>query len=394
MRRAGRTGPSLTALVLVTGVGPFATDTYLAALPQVRASLSTTDTVAQLTVTSFLVGLAAGQLLLGPVSDAVGRRRLLVAGSLAFLLASVACALSPSGPVLVALRLVQGVVAGSGVAVGRAVVSDRWSGPRAAATFGTLAAITLLGPVIAPAVGGLILQVGGWREVFAFLAVLGAAMVVATVLGVPETLPPARRQPPGLRQLLARAGDLLADARFRGPVIVQCLATAGFFVYIGGSSFVLQTQLGLGQGAYALLFASNAAAMAAATVVFRALVVRRGAAVLRAVGLTASAGAAVVLAVVAALAGNGVALAPVWALLAVAVAGMGLVIPSATVLAQEAGRRSAGTAASLSGGLSFLVGALATPLTGVTGQQSVLAMALMMAALLVAAVVASRLTAT
>ena len=122
--------------------------------------------------------------------------------------------------------------------------------------------------------------------------------------------------------------------------------------------------------------------------------VRRGAAVLRAVGLWASAGAAVALAVVAALAGDGVALAPVWALLAVAVAGMGLVIPSATVLAQEAGRRSAGTAASLSGGLSFLVGALATPLTGVTGQQSVLAMALMMAALLVAAVVASRLTAT
>ena len=370
-----------------------ATDTYLAALPQVRASLSTTDAVAQLTVTSFLVGLAAGQLLLGPVSDAVGRRRLLVAGSLAFLIASAACALSPSGPLLVALRLVQGLVAGSGVAVGRAVVSDRWSGPRAAATFGTLAAITLLGPVIAPAVGGVVLQVGGWREVFAFLAVLGAAMVVATVLGVPETLPPERRQPPGLRQVLARMGDLLADARFRGPVLVQCLATAGFFVYIGGSSFVLQTQLGLGQGSYALVFATNAAAMAATTVVFRALVVRRGAAALRAVGLSASAGAAVALAVVA-LAGDGVALAPVWALLAVVVAGMGFVIPSATVLAQEAGRRSAGTAASLSGGLSFLVGALATPLTGVTGQQSVLAMALMMAVLLVAAVVASRLTAT
>lgn len=393
VRWARRSDPSLIALVLVTGVGPFATDTYLAALPQVREALSTTDAVAQLTVTAFLVGLAVGQLLLGPVSDAVGRRRLLVAGSLAFTLASVACAVSPSGPLLVVLRLVQGVVAGSGVAVGRAVVSDRWTGARAAAMFGTLAAITLLGPVVAPAIGGVVLQVGGWREVFVFLAVLGAAMVVAVVVGVPETLPPARRQPPGVRQLLARSGDLLADARFRGPVVVQCLATAGFFVYIGGSAFVLQSQLGLGEGRYALVFATNAAAMAAVTVVFRAQVVRRGAAALRGIGLVVSAGAAVVLAVVAALAGDGVALAPVWVLLALVVAGMGFVIPSATVLAQEAGRRSAGTAASLSGGLVFLVGAAATPLTGVTGQQSVLAMALMMAALLVAAVVASRLTA-
>lgn len=382
--------PSLAALVLLTGVGPFATDTYLAALPQVRDALSTSDTVAQLTVTAFLVGLAVGQLVLGPVSDAVGRRRLLVAGAVAFTVLSVACALSPSGPLLVVLRLVQGLVSGGGVSVGRAVVSDRWSGDRAATAFGTLAAITLLGPVVAPAVGGVVLQVAGWRAIFVLMAVIGAAMVVAAVLGVPETLPPERRQPAGLRQLGVRAADLLGDSRFRAQVVVQCLATAGFFVYIGGSSFVLQTRLGLGQGRYALVFATNAAAMAAVTVVFRALVVRRGALALRGVGLALSTSAAVALLVVALATGDAVPLAAVWALLAVVVGGMGFVIPSSTVLAQEAGRRSAGTAASLSGGLAFLVGALATPLTGVTGQQSVLAMAAMMAALLLAAVVASK----
>lgn len=385
--------PSLAALVLLTGVGPFATDTYLAALPQVRDALSTSDTVAQLTVTAFLVGLAVGQLVLGPVSDAVGRRRLLVAGAVAFTILSVACALSPSGQLLVVLRLVQGLVSGGGVSVGRAVVSDRWSGAQAAATFGTLAAITLLGPVVAPAVGGVVLQVAGWRAVFVLMAAIGAAMVVATVLGIPETLPPERRQPAGLRQLGARAVDLLSDPRFRGPVAVQCLATGGFFVYIGGSSFVLQTQLGLGQGRYALVFATNAAAMAAVTALFRALVVRRGALVLRGVGLVASTAAAVALLVVAAATGDAVPLGAVWVLLAVVVGGMGFVIPSSTVLAQEAGRRSAGTAASLSGGLAFLVGALATPLTGVTGQQSVLAMAAMMASLLLAAVVVSKVVA-
>lgn len=391
--RGPRSGePSLAALVLVVGVGPFATDTYLAALPQVQASLATSATLAQLSVTAFLVGLAVGQLTSGPVSDARGRRRLVVASSVAFLLTSVVCALAPSGPLLVAVRLVQGIAAGCGVAVGRAVVSDRYSGPEAAARYGTLAAITLLGPVVAPAIGGLVLQVGSWRWVFGFLAALGAAMTVGALLGIPETLPPGRRQATGPGELRHRVADLLGDPAFRGPVIVQGLATAGFFVYIGGSSFVLQTQLGVSEGLYAVVFATNAAAMSVVSIVFRLVVVRRGALPLRQVGLAMSTTAAVALAVVALAAGDDVALPPTWALLAVVVAGMGFAIPATTVLAQEAGRRSGGTASSLSGGLTFLVGALATPLTGLTGQQDVRGMAVMMAVLLVASVVASRVT--
>lgn len=386
-----RATPSLAALVLLSGVGPLATDTYLAALPAVAVDLGAPTAATQLTITAFVVGLGLGQLVAGPVSDGRGRRGLVVWGSVAFGAASVACALAPTAAVLVAARLVQGAVAGSGVAVARAVVSDTSEEQAAARTFGTLAAITLLAPVIAPALGGAVLAVAPWRALFWLMAALGAVLVVAAVLGVPETLPPSQRQDGGVAALWPRSRDLLAERAFRAPVLVQCLATAGFFVYIGGSSFVLQERLGLSPSRYALVFAVNAAVMAAGSLVFRLAVVEVGARRLRAVGLGLSAAGAVGL-LVAALLARGAGDPPlpvVWVALAVVTSGMGLIIPASTVIAQQVGRRSAGTASSLTGGLTFLAGAATTPLTGVVGDGSVLAMAMMMTAGLVAACAAA-----
>ena len=153
-RRLPDREPATWALVLVTGIGPLAVDSYVAALPELRESLGTTAAVAQLTLTAFIVGIAVGQLALGPVSDGLGRRRLLLTCAALFTLVSLGCALAPTGPALVVLRLGQGVVAGGGVAIGRAVVSDRYEGSAAAARFGTLASIVFLGPVLAPAAGG------------------------------------------------------------------------------------------------------------------------------------------------------------------------------------------------------------------------------------------------
>ena len=241
--RTGR--PWLLALVLVTGVGPLATDTYLAALPQVQATLGTSPTVVQLTMTFFIAGMAVGQLLAGPVSDGRGRRGMILAGSATFTAVSLLCALAPTGWALVAERGVQGLVAGVGVAVGRAVVSDRYAGPRAAAMYGTLASFSLIGPVVAPAIGSALLTVGDWRTVFLFLGGLGVLMTTAAAVGIPETLPVERRQATGLRDVRLRMHDLLTDRVFVAPVVVQCLVVAGFFVYIGGSSIVLQSQLGM-----------------------------------------------------------------------------------------------------------------------------------------------------
>ncbi|WP_176730789.1 multidrug effflux MFS transporter [Micromonospora mirobrigensis] len=378
--------PSLAALVLLTGIGPFATDTYIAALPELRRSLHTTATVAQLTMTAFIVGVAAGQLLLGPVSDSRGRRRIVVASSVTFAVLSAVCAVAPNGAVLVAARLGQGIAAGSGVAVGRAMVTDAWRGADAAARFGTIASVTFLGPVLAPAAGGLILAHGTWRTIFVALTVLGAAMAVAVLVGLPETLPRERRHPSGPADAGARMLDLLRDWGFLRHIVVQCLATAGFFTYIGGSSFVLQTSLRISPGTYTIVFATNAAAMAVTAVLFRVLVRRYGAARLRTLGVVAATVAAAGLLVLALADPAGrLPLAAPWALLCLGVGGMGFVYPATTALAQEAGRRAAGTAAALQGGLSFLTGALVTPLTGLLGYDSLLPMALCMTVFFLAA---------
>jgi DHA1 family bicyclomycin/chloramphenicol resistance-like MFS transporter len=386
--------PSTAALVLVTGVGPFGTDTYIAALPDLQRSLETSATVAQLTLTAFIVGLAAGQLLLGSISDATGRRGLLLTGAAVFAVLSGVCAVAPNGEILVAARLGQGIAVGAGVVVGRAVVTDTHHGPAAAAKFGTLASITFLGPILAPALGGLILTVGTWRAVFAVLTVVGVLMVIAVLVGVPETLPVHRRQALGLRETGARMADLARDWSFMKHVTVYCLSAAGFFTYIGGSAFVLQSAYQVSPSRYAVVFATNAAAMAVTAVAFRALVGRVGASRLRTLGLAASTVAAIgLLALALADPGATGPLAVPWILLCLVVAGTGFTVPATTTLAQEAGRRSAGTAASLQGGLGFFTGALLTPLTGVLGYTSLLPMALAMTVFYLSASTLMRLVA-
>ena len=295
MPRLASRRPWLISLILVTGVGPLATDTYISSLPEVRATLGTTSTVAQLTLTFFIAGMAIGQLLSGPVSDSRGRRGLILASSSMFTLMSLLCAMAPTGPALVVERAVQGLVAGTGVAVGRAVVTDRYVGARAAAAYGTLTSASLIGPVVAPAVGGALLTVGDWRTIFLFLGGVGVLMTSLAFLGIPETLPVERRQASGLREVAGRMRDLLTDRAFVAPVVVQCLVVAGFFVYIGGSSIVLQTQVGITQQQYTLLFATNALVMVAASVAFRLLVVRTGAVLLRRVAMAVATVAASVL---------------------------------------------------------------------------------------------------
>ncbi|WP_176739146.1 multidrug effflux MFS transporter [Micromonospora matsumotoense] len=378
--------PSMVALVLLTGVGPFATDAYLAALPELRRSLDTSATVAQLTLTAFIIGMAAGQLLLGPVSDVRGRRGIVLVSTLSFTLLSLLCVVASSGGVLVLARLGQGIAAGTGVALGRAMVTDAWQGTQAAARFGSIASVTFLGPVLAPAVGGVILDHGDWRTVFLALTGLGAAMAVAALVGLPETLPAHRRQAGGPREAVGRMAGLLRDRGFLTHLTVLCLAIAGFFTYIGGSSFVFQTVYRMDEARYTLIFATNAAGMAGAGLLFRVLVTRLGAGPLRAAGVGASTVATLALLVVA-LVDRQTAppLAVPWALLAVVVTGMGLTLPATTALAQEAGRHSAGTAAALQGGLGFLAGALVTPLTGLLGYASLLPLAAAMAVFFVAA---------
>jgi DHA1 family bicyclomycin/chloramphenicol resistance-like MFS transporter len=379
----------MAALGLVSATGPFSTDTYLAALPALRDSLGTTASAAQLTITTCIIGLAIGLFAGGTLSDVLGRRRLLLASTAAFLLLSLLAAFSPSIGLLIVCRLVQGAVAGMGASIARAVVSDCFAGGAAATRFGALSTISLLAPVIAPAIGGAMIEVTSWRGVFVLMAVLGAIQLLAIALGIPETSgrrPGAEAAPAEVLPLLPRVRRLFGERRFTGAVLVQCAATAGFFVYIGGSSFALQEHYGISAGLYSAVFASNAAGMALTSLLFSVLAARLRAETLRSVGVLASTSAAAVLLVLALLAGGDPGLVPVWACLFVMVSGMGLTQPATTTIAQEAGRWAPGTASSVQGGLAFLVGALATPLTGLVDGSSVVVMASLMTGLFVVAI--------
>jgi len=195
------TPPSRGRMIAVLGalvaLGPLTIDMYLPALPKIADDLGVSSSVAQLTLTFFIAGMAIGQLLSGPVSDSRGRRGLILASSATFTLTSLLCALAPTGPALVMERAVQGLVAGTGVAVGRAVVTDRYVGARAAAAYGTLTSASLIGPVVAPAVGGALLAVGDWRTIFLFLGGVGVLMTTLAFLGIPETLPVEGLYPEG-----------------------------------------------------------------------------------------------------------------------------------------------------------------------------------------------------
>ena len=375
--------PPIVPLALIVGVSPFATDMYIAALPAIARDLGTTPGAVQLSLTAFLVAFAVGQLLVGPVSDGIGRRPMLVAGTALFALASVGCALAPDVVTLVVARVAQGLAGAAGAVAGRAMVSDVTSGTRMAKVFGTLAAINAIGPVVAPLAGGAVLTIGTWRLMFVVLAVLGAVFFVAVVLRFRETLPPERRGGVGFAANGQRIRELLAIPRFRAYVLSGVLSTVGFFAYIATSSFVFQSEYGFSEGLYTLVFATNASMMIITTLLFGWLVGRVTEDALLTLGLVGGTlGATAV--VVSALLDLGPV--PVWCALAVVTAAWGFVLPAAMTRTQHVGSAHPGTAAALQGGLTFGIGGLGTPLAGALGGTA-LAMGGVMAALMAAAVV-------
>ncbi|OIH95041.1 Bcr/CflA family drug resistance efflux transporter [Curtobacterium sp. MCBA15_009] len=382
-RRTTTTLPPIVPLALVVGVSPFATDMYIPALPAIARDLGTTPGTVQLSLTAFLVAFAVGQLLVGPVSDGVGRRPMLVVGTAVFAAASVACALAPDVVVLVLARIAQGLGGAAGAVAGRAMVSDVASGTRMARVFGTLAAINAIGPVVAPLAGGAVLTVGTWRLMFVVLAALGLLLCAIVVLRFHETLPAERRGGAGFAANGRRIRELLGIPRFRAYVLSGVLSTVGFFAYIATSSFVFQTEFGFSEGGYTLVFATNASMMVVTTLVFRRVVGRFSEDALLTAGLVVgTTGATGVL--VAAWTGAGPVV--VWCALAVVTAAWGFVLPAAMTRTQHVGAAHPGTAAALQGGLTFGIGGLGTPLAGALGGTA-LAMGGVMAALMAAAVV-------
>ncbi|WP_033289545.1 Bcr/CflA family multidrug efflux MFS transporter [Amycolatopsis jejuensis] len=385
---APRAGGQL-GLVLVLGVlvalGPLSIDMYLPALPDITRELSTTESTIQLTLTGTVLGLGLGQLVAGPLSDAVGRRIPLIAGSLIHVLASLLCLVAPTVELLSAARVVQGLGASAGAVLALAVVRDLYTDRGAAKLLSKLILVMGVSPVLAPTLGSALLAWTEWRGVFVVLAVIGLASAVAAALALPETLPPARRQPFKFRATVRSYRSLFTDRSFLGLVLVAGLAMAGLFAFVSGGSFVFQQQYGLDQQQFGLMFGASAVWLIAATQVNARLMNRyEPHQVLLVASVLAAASAGVLL--VTALTGFGgmfgVAV-PVWVVLFFA----GLILPNAPAVALDAHGDNAGTAASLLGAVQFGVGAAVSPVVGLLGNNAAAMATVMFGGLVVSGLV-------
>lgn len=367
----------VSALVAVLGaltaVAPLATDMYVPGFPSMGAALHASSSAVQLTLTAFLAGLVVGQLLIGPVSDGWGRRRLLLSGVAGFILFSLLCAVAPNVELLTAARFLQGVAGAAGMVLARAVITDCFRGADVPRHFALLSQILGIAPIVAPVIGGAVLSLSTWRAVFVVLAVIGALLLAAVLSKVPETLPPERRHSGGLAGTFRTMGTLLSHRAFMGYVLVLGFTSAALFAYISGSSFVFENVHGVSATVYSLIFASNAMGMLIAGVTFARLSRRVRLNTLLVAGLTVSGVGAVALLVVLALAGE--TLAATWICLFVTMSGIGLIFPATMSIGQTLGREAPGAASALLGGLQFLFGALASPLVGIFGEDSATPMA-------------------
>jgi DHA1 family bicyclomycin/chloramphenicol resistance-like MFS transporter len=322
---------------------------------------------------AYFLGLSIGQLAYGPVADRFGRRKPLMFGVTLFTLASLACAYAPNLDTLVVARFVQALGGCAGMVLSRAIVSDKCDPVASAKVFSQLMLVMGLAPILAPMLGGVLVNLAGWQSIFLALSLFSAGCLLAVSLGLPESLPAhIPRQPlsGALRQYLR----LLADRVFLGHALTGGIAIAGMFAYIAGSPFVFIKLYGVPAEHYGWLFGTNAAGFILVAQVNARLLAKRGPAFLlaRAVWLYLVAG--LVLLGVAAL--RPAQLWPLLVPLFICIASLGCIIPNASACAMSGQGARAGSASALMGCVQFSVAAGAAALVGLLHDGSAVPMAL------------------
>lgn len=363
--------------------GPLSTDMYLPSLPAISRDLGATMAQTQITLSACILGLALGQVIAGPISDAIGRRRPLLIGIAAYVIASLLCVFAPSVAVLTVLRFIQGFAGAAGLAIALATASDLYSGVALARCFALLMLVQGISPIVAPVVGSQLLVITSWHGVFVTLALIGVFMLLASAFGLGETLPVTRRQNGGLSVTLGAFRDLLLDRRFIGYALSSGFAFAACIVYISVSPFVLQNIYGVSPQVFGMLFGLNALGLVIMSQVSGRLVGRIAPQKLLAWGMAAIAigGIALLLVVL-----SGIGLVGVLASAFVITGSLGFIMPNITTLALS-DVKAAGSASALLGVLQLALGAITAPLVGLGGTTSALPMAAVMAVFAIATLV-------
>lgn len=345
------------ALASVVALGPFAIDTYLASLPSIGAEFGAPDWATQLTLTGYLIVLGLGQIIAGPLTDAVGRRRPVLIGIAVFVLASVLAAAAPSMAVLVAARLLQGAGAAVAFVSANSAVRDRATGDAATRLFSVLMSVGMIAPILAPVLGGFIDEAAGWRAVFLTLAGIGALSLIVVARFLPEPLEPERRTRVALGPILRGYGAILRNRGFLLPLSALIAAFVMLFAYLGGASYVYQSHFGLTAGQFGIAFACSALIGLAGPVLAHRLVGPLGTVRLTVLGATV-----MLVGPIVALVG-GWAGAPLWSAiigLGVALLGLGLLEPPLMALCMSAVTEGVGSASALIGAAQYVLGAVAT----------------------------------
>jgi len=349
---------------------------YLPGLPSLTRSLHASAAASNLTLTASVLGIALGQLIAGPASDQLGRRRPLLVGLLGFAFASVLCAVTPSILVLIIVRFGQGLAGGAGIVIARAVIRDLYGGTQAAKMFAMLMMIGGVAPIFAPLVGGGLLAVSSWRGVFVVLALIGAGLFFAALRGVPETLPAVQRHSGGLRATARMLGALARDRSFAPYCAAFAFSFGAMFAWISGGSYAVENVYHASPQLFSLLFAVNASGYIGLARVSSLIVARFGPARLLRVGLVA---VCVTSLAALALTASHSGIAPLLIALFGVVAAQGLVLPNAVAAAMADRPEALGSASALIGLTQFGLGALVAPLVGLGGTHDALPMVIVMA---------------
>ncbi|AMG98849.1 MFS transporter [Serratia liquefaciens] len=355
-------------LGLLASLGPLCIDLYLPALPEMAGELNTSTATAQLSLTAGLLGLGVGQLIFGPYSDKLGRMRPLLVSLALLLFASLWCALAPNIDQLLIARLLQGLAGAGGAVISRAIARDLYSGHELTRFFALLMLVNGLAPIVAPVLGGAMLQFMDWRGIFGVLAGIAVLLFTLASLKLSESLPAERRSQGGILAMLQSLGGLLTQRQFMGLCLTQGFVMAGMFAYIGASPFVLQQIYGLSPQMFSLCFAINGVGLIISAQISSRLSIHWGERKVLKGGLTLAAVSSLLLLLAASLH------APLVLLLVplfFSVAVIGIVGPTASSLAMQSQGDKAGSASALIGVSMFALGACSVPLTGLGGTSSV-----------------------
>ena len=352
----------LLILGALSAFGPLAIDFYLPSFPALARAFATDVEHVQLSLASYFVGLAIGQLIYGPMADRFGRRKPLLVGVALFSLASLACALAPSLEWLIAARFVQALGGCAGMVVSRAVVRDMCDPISSAKVFSQLMLVMGLAPILAPLAGGLLLSSLGWPSIFICLTLFSFACLLAVAKWLPETL--ADDAPPApLRGALGEYKRLFADLPFMVYALTGGFAIAGMFAYIAGSPFIFIELYGIPAEHYGWLFGSNALGFILVAQLNAWLVARHGPAYW--LGKTVWFYLACGLGLLLVALSKPLALWPLLIPLFGCIASLGILLPNASACAMSGQGKHAGSASALLGSVQFVIAASAAAMVGV-----------------------------